>query len=82
MCEMNQLVNIEDLVWLIIQNWLKDVINYIEFLSVNKDLVEIVFYQLQVIIKSSMGVFVYGFGGLLIDNGWLCIVGFGYFRLL
>lgn len=44
MCEMNQLVNIEDLVWLIIQNWLKDVINYIEFLLVNKDLVEIVFY--------------------------------------
>lgn len=44
MREMNQLVNIEDLVWLIIQNWLKDVINYIEFLSVNKDLVEIVFY--------------------------------------
>lgn len=44
MCEMNQLVNTEDLVWLIIQNWLKDVINYIEFLLVNKDLVEIVFY--------------------------------------
>lgn len=29
-----------------------------------------------------MGALVYGFGGLLIDNGWLRIAGFGYFWLL
>lgn len=44
MREMNQLVNTEDLAWLIIQNWLKDATNYTELLLVNKDLAETALY--------------------------------------
>lgn len=66
---------------LLLRDWISNSSNKVEVLSANEEVAKRVLCDLQVTTKSILGVVVYYTGGLLIDNGWLRILGSGNSRL-
>ncbi len=78
MRQINELIDEHQAGWKLIENWLKESNNHVEILSVkNKSKAESVLYDLQVTTKSILGAIAYNSGGILIENGWLRILGSG-----
>ncbi|WP_146551796.1 DUF2625 family protein [Rummeliibacillus sp. SL167] len=67
--------------WGTIKEWIKNAINHVEVLSANTSSNGEVLVKLQVSTKSVLGSIIYNTGGMLIDNGWLRILGSGHDRL-
>lgn len=76
-----ELVNNPDTSWETIREWISKSTNKAEVLPVNAGLNQKVLYNIQVSTKSVLGCVVYYTGGLLIDNGWLRIIGSGDLKL-
>ncbi|MBP2167871.1 hypothetical protein J2125_001063 [Erwinia toletana] len=64
-----------------VQEWLSNATNDYEVLPRDADLARRALHQLQVTTRSPMGAVVFETGGILIDNGWLRILGSGHSRL-
>jgi Protein of unknown function DUF2625 len=76
-----ELVNTEDPGWAMVTEWMKDAKNPIEVLPRDKAKAEEALLQLNVTTRSSMGAIVYETGGILVDGGWIRILGSGSEKL-
>ena len=64
-----------------IQEWIKNSNNNVEVLAANTNSNGNVLIKIQVSTNSVLGSIIYNTGGLLIDNGWLRILGSGHYKL-
>lgn len=76
-----ELINTEDPAWPILQEWLSTAANPVETLPRQARQAESELLKTQVSTRSMMGAVVYETGGILIDHGWLRILGSGSPRL-
>jgi hypothetical protein len=77
----SELINTDDPAWPEVQEWIAGATNAVEVLPVNLADRDSVLLALQVTTRSPMGAIMYETGGLLIDYGWLRILGSGHSRL-
>lgn len=78
---LSELINLQEPAWPMVQEWLKGATNDYEVLPKEAEIAEQALHQLQVTTRSPMGSVVYETGGILIDGGWLRILGSGHPRL-
>ena len=76
------LINRTEPAWPMLQQWIAEATNRVEVLPPIDDATRNeALYQTQVTTRSPMGAVIYETGGLLIDGGWLRILGSGHPRL-
>lgn len=78
---LEELINKTDSGWPIVEEMVKSAKNKVEILSVDSDKANDALYKTQVTTRSPMGVIVYHTGGILVDNGWIRILGSGNTKL-
>ncbi len=78
---LSELVNNEDPGWALVQEWIKEGSNKVEVLPKQHQSAEKALLQLQVTTRSPMGAIVYETGGILVDDGWIRILGSGSEKL-
>lgn len=79
---LTELINTADPGWPLVQEWLTKAHNPVEVLPiVSRKQAEQALLATQVTTRSPMGAVVYESGGLLIDHGWLRVLGSGHPRL-
>ncbi|MXV37979.1 DUF2625 family protein [Flavobacteriaceae bacterium Ap0902] len=81
MKDLNELINLEEPAWDLIKGWLNEATNEYEILPRNSKQAEKELLNTQVTTRSVMGAVIYETGGILIDKGWLRILGSGSERL-
>ena len=81
MRELTELIDQQSSGWLMVQQWLKEANNNYELLPCDPTLARSALHQLQVTTLSPPGAVLYETGGILVDNGWLRILGSGHPRL-
>ena len=69
-----------DPAWPVVQSWIKGAKNRVEALPPDEARKEQVLSELQVTLRSPMGAIVDQTGGLLVDHGWLRLLGSGHPR--
>lgn len=83
----NKMRSVEDLVntkepgWKLVKQWIDSAKNKIEILPCDTTKAKDALYKTQVTTKSPMGAIIYSTGGLLIDDGWIRILGSGNTKL-
>src|SRR5258705_10207720 len=73
---LSELLNTDDPAWPLVQQWITDAKNMVEILPAPPNAADELEAS-QVTLRSPMGAMVYHTGGLLIDHGWLRILGGG-----
>jgi Protein of unknown function DUF2625 len=73
----DQLINRTDPGWTVVKQWIDSATNKVEVLPVDTTKAKDALYKTQVTTRSIMGAIVYSTGGILIDNGWIRILGSG-----
>jgi hypothetical protein len=81
MKHINELINNDEPGWELVSDWINDATNKIEILPKNEKQADESLYQTQVTTRSPMGAIIYETGGILIDNGWIRILGSGNQKL-
>lgn len=81
MHSINELVNNTDSGWPLVKEWIDSAKNKVEILPVDTNKANDALYKTQVTTRSPMGALVYMTGGLLVDNGWIRILGSGSVKL-
>jgi Protein of unknown function DUF2625 len=81
MQSIDQLINTTDPGWPLVKKWIKAAKNKVEVLPVDTAKAKDALYKTQVTTRSPMGAIVYSTGGLLIDDGWIRILGSGSAKL-
>lgn len=77
MRSVEELINKEDPGWFFVKEWIDSAKNKVEILEVDSIKAEKSLYEIQVTTRSPMGSIVYMTGGIVIDNGWIRILGAG-----
>jgi Protein of unknown function DUF2625 len=77
MKSLNELINKEADTWGMIKQWIKEAKNPVQILPKDSAAADSVLYQAQVTTRSPMGAIVYETGGILVDSGWIRILGSG-----
>ncbi len=77
----NELINTTDPAWPFVEEWIDSATNRVEILPIDTQKAKDALYHTQVTTRSPMGAIVYMTGGLLIDNGWIRILGSGNAKL-
>ena len=78
---LKELINTEEPGWDLVKEWIAEAKNKVEVLPANAIKAEESLYAIQVTTRSPMGAIVYSTGGLLVDNGWIRILGSGSEKL-
>ena len=78
---LQELINADDPGWDIVKEWITLAKNNVEILPVIRSQAEEALLRTQVTTRSLMGAIIYETGGLLIDNGWIRILGSGSDRM-
>lgn len=78
---LEELINTEEPGWELVEEWMKDANNKVEVLERDAIQADSALYRTQVTTRSPMGAIVYETGGILIDNGWIRILGSGSAKL-
>jgi hypothetical protein len=81
MRSIDELINKTEPGWTLVQQWIDSSKNKVEILSCDTLKAKDALYKTQVTTRSPMGAIIYSSGGLLIDNGWLRILGSGNTKL-
>jgi uncharacterized protein DUF2625 len=81
MRELTDLLDTKDPAWPLVQEWLCSATNAPEVLPPADPQRAEALVQLQVTTRSPMGAVVYETGGILVDHGWLRLLGSGHARL-
>lgn len=76
-----ELINMADPGWPIVEQWIKEARNKVEILSADSVNARDVLFKTQVTTRSPMGAIVYMTGGILIDDGWIRVLGSGNAKL-
>jgi hypothetical protein len=79
MLNLTELVNRTDAAFPLVKQWAAGAVRPVEFLSFSPNR-EQALLQTQVTTRSPMGAIVYETGGILVDNGWLRVLGAGHDR--
>lgn len=77
----NELIDQNDSGWKSLQEWVKTAKNKVEILPADPQKAKDALYHTQITTASPMGAIVYKTGGILIDNGWIRILGSGSAKL-
>lgn len=72
-----ELINTTEPGWPLVKQWIDSSKNKVEILSCDSAKAKDALYKTQVTTRSPMGAIIYSTGGLLIDNGWIRILGSG-----
>ena len=75
------LINTKEPGWAIVQQWIASAKNKVEVLPCDTSKAKDALYKTQVTTRSPMGAIVFSTGGILIDDGWVRILGSGSPRL-
>ena len=75
------LINTQEPGWPLVQGWIKAAKNKVEVLPCDTAKARIALYKTQVTTRSPMGAIVYSTGGIMVDDGWIRILGSGSDRL-
>jgi len=79
---LQELINRDDPGWPLVRQWVAEATNPVEILSPPEDAIrEQALVNAQVTTRSPMGAIIYESGGILVDHGWLRILGSGHPRL-
>ncbi|MCL9806827.1 DUF2625 domain-containing protein [Flavobacterium amniphilum] len=78
---LSELINTTDSGWPIVEDWAKSAKNKVEILKLDSTSDEEALYNTQVTTRSPMGAIIYNSGGIIIDNGWIRILGSGNSKL-
>jgi hypothetical protein len=78
---LEELINRDDPGWPFVQEWIAGAVRPVEALPREPAAAERTLMALQVTTRSPMGAIVYETGGILVDHGWLRILGSGHPRL-
>lgn len=78
---LNELINNSDSGWPIVKTWIENATNKVEVLPKDNAKADNALYETQVTTRSPMGAIIYETGGVLIDNGWIRILGSGSQKL-
>jgi hypothetical protein len=81
MRNVEELINTTDPGWPIVTEWIKEANNKIEILTVDVAKAKEALYKTQVSTRSPMGAIIFSTGGILVDNGWIRILGSGNEKL-
>lgn len=73
----DELINKTDPGWPLVQQWIDSAKNKAEVLPVDTSKAKDALYKTQVTTRSIMGAIVFSTGGILIDDGWIRILGSG-----
>ena len=76
-----ELINTKEPAWAMVQEWLSQATNQYEVLVKDQNRAELELVNAQVTTRSPMGAVIYETGGILIDDGWLRILGSGNAKL-
>ena len=77
MKKVEELIDKADPGWTLVEDWIKTAQNKVEILPADAAKAKEALYKTQVTTRSSMGAVVFNTGGLLIDDGWIRILGSG-----
>ena len=75
-----ELIDKADPGWVVVEDWIKTAKNKVEILPVDPAKAKETLYKTQVTTRSTMGAVVFMTGGILVDNGWIRILGSGNSR--
>lgn len=78
---LSELVNLDEPAWPLVQGWVAQACNAVEILPAEEEARGRALVETQVTTRSPMGAVVYESGGLLIDHGWVRLLGSGHARL-
>lgn len=78
---LEELINKEEPGWDLVQEWMQEATNLYEVLPRDAKRAEAELLNAQVTTRSPMGAIIYETGGILIDGGWIRILGSGCERL-
>ena len=78
---LEELINKEEPAWDLIQEWLQEAINTYEVLPRDAKRAETELLNAQITTRSPMGAILYETGGILINGGWIRLLGSGGERL-
>lgn len=81
MRSLDDLINKTEPGWILVQEWINKATNRVEVLACDTTKAKEALYKTQVTTRSPMGAIVYATGGLLIDGGWIRILGSGNSKL-
>jgi len=81
MHSLDELINKTDPGWSFVKAWIDSAKNKVEILPVDTTKAKEALFETQVTTRSPMGSIVYMTGGLLIDHGWIRILGSGNSKL-
>ncbi|WP_174238686.1 DUF2625 domain-containing protein [Pedobacter sp. L105] len=81
MQSLDELVNKKDPSWPLIKKWIDSAKNKVEVLELDSAKAKEVLYNTQVSTYSTLGGVIYNTGGMMVDNGWVRILGSGSTRL-
>ncbi|HVS38366.1 MAG TPA: DUF2625 domain-containing protein [Gemmataceae bacterium] len=79
---LDELLERNEPAWPLVQQWLREATNPVEVLPASDPERAEALAAVQVTTRSPMGAVIYETGGLLIDHGWLRVLGSGHPRLL
>ena len=77
----DELINRTEPRWTVVKQWIDSAKNKVEILPVDTLKAKDALYKTQVTTRSVMGAIVYSSGGILIDDGWIRILGSGSSRM-
>ncbi|HTL30708.1 MAG TPA: DUF2625 domain-containing protein [Tepidisphaeraceae bacterium] len=77
---LSELINTAEPAWPLVKQWVAEAKNGVEVLPPAQNAAEVL-HQMQVTTRSPMGAIIYETGGLLVDHGWIRILGSGHPRL-
>ncbi len=77
----NELIDQTDSGWKLVKEWTNAAKNKVEILPADPQKAKDALYYTQVTTSSPMGAIIYKTGGILIDNGWIRILGSGSAKL-
>jgi hypothetical protein len=81
MRELKDLINENDPGWPVVKEWIDNATNIVEVLPKDDRRADSALYQSQVTTRSPMGAIIHESGGILVDNGWIRILGSGSDKL-
>lgn len=81
MQSLDELINQSDPAWPLVLKWIDSAKNKVEVLGVDSAKAKEALYHTQVSTYATLGAVIYNTGGIMIDSGWLRILGSGSERL-
>lgn len=79
---LSELIDTENSAWPLVKDWIEQARNKVDILPViDKKTADEALINIQVTTRSPMGAIIHNTGGILVDNGWLRILGSGSVRM-